>query len=112
MDMVMPCRHKSCSYHTSPQPCPHHAQGQEAEEYEVQNPKIEALLRSIGRTLKSKMPPNYGFSLFIFSYGEGGDSCYISSADREDFLTTLQEFMVREAYVYMSSARETKRKRN
>jgi hypothetical protein len=70
--------------------------------YEVENPEIEQLLRGLARTLKGKMPPGWGFSLFICSFGGGGSSFYISSMERQSFLESLQEFMVREGYVYVS----------
>ena len=104
----MPCRHTVCDYHKSPHPCPFHAQGEEARGFEIQDPQIEAMLRSLGWTLKRKMPSGYGFSLFIFSYGEGGNCFYISSANREDFLKALQEFLLRQGYGYIGPTEQTK----
>lgn len=58
----------------------------------IRNRQIENLLRDIGRRIKSTMPPGYGFALQIFSY-EGPEFFYISSAEREGMVKTLQEFL-------------------
>ena len=67
--------------------------------YEVKNPTIEALLKDIGIRLRRVMPNGWGFSLFLFEYGtkeNPGSSFYISSANRDDFIKSLREFMARE----------------
>jgi hypothetical protein len=61
--------------------------------YEVHHAGAERALREIARLLKDRMPPGYGFTLFIFSYGEHGDLFYVSSAAREDMLKTMKEFI-------------------
>lgn len=69
------------------------------ERYEVENEDIKLLLRSLGHKLGLSMPPGWGFALFLFSYGEGGSMFYISSAQREDIIKSLQEFLAREGVV-------------
>jgi len=71
--------------------------------YEVRDPEIELLLKGIASRIKKVMPSGWGFSLFIFSYGAEGSTFYISSANRDDFIQNLREFIAREA----SSARPT-----
>ncbi len=61
--------------------------------FEVRNKEIEDLLRDIGQRLKEVMPKDYGFSLLIFNYGEGGDLFYISSAKRDDMIKAMKEFI-------------------
>lgn len=61
--------------------------------FEVPNPKIERLLKDIGRKLHGQMPKGWGFTLFLFSYGEKGSLFYLSSARRKDMLKTLMEFL-------------------
>jgi hypothetical protein len=61
-------------------------------EYEIRNEKIEELLRGLGRKLKADMPAGYGFSLLIFGY-ENHELFYISSAQREDVVRTMREFI-------------------
>jgi hypothetical protein len=35
-----------------------------------------------------------GFALFLFDYGHDGRIAYASTADRETFISTLEEFLV------------------
>lgn len=63
--------------------------------YNVRDPEIEALLKSLGDRLKFSMPPGWGFNLMLFTYGEGGNLFYISSAEREDVIKVMKEFIAR-----------------
>jgi hypothetical protein len=56
-------------------------------------PRARESLQKLGKIIGSSLPPGWGFTLFIFSYGEGGTLTYTSSAQREDMLKVLQEFM-------------------
>lgn len=60
--------------------------------YEIRNEVVEHRLREIGREIRAKLPNGFGFTLMIFSYGEGGDFFYISSAMREDMIKMMEEF--------------------
>ena len=62
-------------------------------EYEIKNEDIEALLKELGSDLKKRMPAGWGFNLLIFRYGEGGSMFYISSAQRNDMLKAMREFI-------------------
>ena len=62
---------------------------------EVRDEKIEELLRDMGRKMKATMPPGYGFSLLIFGFHPRNDLFYISSAQREDMIRTMQEFIAK-----------------
>jgi hypothetical protein len=64
--------------------------------FEVDNPQIKSLLREIGNKIRSQIPPGWGFTLFIFSYGEGGATFYLSTANRDDMIKALREFIARE----------------
>lgn len=55
--------------------------------------ELEALARSIGRTLKVAMPEGVGFALLVFDYGEGGHLTYVSSARREDMVKAVKEWL-------------------
>jgi hypothetical protein len=61
--------------------------------YEVRNEKVEELLRDLGRKLKDAMPPGYGFSLLMFGFSPNNELFYVSSAQREDMIRTMQEFI-------------------
>lgn len=68
-------------------------------QFEQRNPEIESLLKEIGTILVTHMPSGFGFSLLIFSYGEGGNLFYISSAHREDIVKTMIEFIEKQGYL-------------
>jgi hypothetical protein len=63
--------------------------------YEVRDEKIEELLRQVGRKMKETMPPGYGFTLLIFGFHPRNDLFYISSAQREGMIRTMQEFIAK-----------------
>lgn len=71
--------------------------------YNVRHTEVEQLLRKLGRDLKGQMPPGFGYTLLIFSYGklgltgEGkeGSMFYISTAERHDMVQAMKEFIAR-----------------
>lgn len=60
---------------------------------EVRNERAEKMLNDLGSFLRSAMPPGWGFSLMIFSFGEDGSMFYTSNARREDMIRAMQEFI-------------------
>lgn len=68
--------------------------------------ELEALARDVGGRIghvveqlggkdadgKSKI----GFAFFVFTFGEGGNLAYISSADREGVIGSLKEWLARQ----------------
>jgi hypothetical protein len=65
--------------------------------FEVRNEDIEKRLSEIGKRLRESMPPGgeFGFSLLVFSFGEGGSMFYTSNARREDMIRAMQEFIAK-----------------
>lgn len=63
------------------------------QEHELDNPEIKELLNRLGNSLGAQMPEGWGFTLFLFTYGEGGSLFYISSAQKADMLNTIAEFL-------------------
>lgn len=63
--------------------------------FEVRNEQVESCLKDIGNKLRSMMPEGYGFTLLIFTYGEGGSMFYTSSADRQDVIAAMREFIAK-----------------
>lgn len=61
--------------------------------FEVKNPEVETKLREIGGVIGKELPQGFGFTLFLFEYGEGGSMFYISSAQREDMIKAIMEFL-------------------
>lgn len=67
--------------------------------FEVHHATAERKLREIARLLKDSMPPGWGFTLFIFEYGDEvdkGSMFYASSSDREDMIKVLKEFIAKQ----------------
>jgi hypothetical protein len=67
--------------------------------YEVENREIQKHLREMGRTIKDSMPAGWGFTLLMFDYnktpGDNGSMFYLSSAERDDMLKAMVEFVER-----------------
>jgi len=61
--------------------------------FEVRNAEVEALLKKLGETLGEACPEGFGFTLLLFSLGEGGSLFYISNAVREDVIRSMEEFI-------------------
>lgn len=63
--------------------------------YELQNPEVQALLRTLAETIGKDMPKGWGFTLLIFEYAPGDSLFYISSAQRQDMMKTMREFIAK-----------------
>lgn len=61
--------------------------------YEVENEKIQKLLLELGRKIKDGMPEGYGFTLLIFGFSPNDELFYLSSAQRQDMVRTMREFI-------------------
>lgn len=71
--------------------------------YNVRHAEVEPALREIATLVKPLVPTGWGFTLMIFSYGktglkgegDAGSMFYISSAQREDMIKAMREFIAR-----------------
>jgi hypothetical protein len=63
--------------------------------FEVRDEEAEAMLKEIGQLLKASCPPGMGFSLLVFTFGEGGSMFYTSNAQRETMIQAMQEFIAK-----------------
>ena len=61
--------------------------------FEVRDEKAEEMLNEIGKLLRIACPKGYGFSLLLFTFGEGGNMFYTSNAQREDMIRAMREFI-------------------
>lgn len=57
--------------------------------------EAEAAARDLARIIKGRMPPGWGFILWLQSFGEGGYCTYVSSIDRETAIRSLGEWIAR-----------------
>lgn len=57
------------------------------------DPRVKEVLNDWAKRIDSALPPGWGFALLLFTFGEGGTMTWISNAEREDMLKSLQEFI-------------------
>lgn len=63
------------------------------DDFQVRNRLSEAKLREVGNIIKTTLPPHLGFTLLLYDYGSGGATYYMSTANREDTVALLTEFI-------------------
>jgi hypothetical protein len=55
---------------------------------------IREKIRDFGRKVKAECPPGWGYTVLMFDYNtEDGSMVYFSSANREDMIKALKEFI-------------------
>ena len=59
----------------------------------------EAMMKRIMDKIKSEVPPGFGITVLVLSYGEGGETHYASTARREDMMLALREFLYKNKLV-------------
>lgn len=57
--------------------------------------EMRPLLQKLGAFIAEGLPTGWGFNLLLFTYGEGGSLFYISSAEREDVIAVMREYINR-----------------
>lgn len=56
--------------------------------------EMKTVLRTLACDISDKLPPGWGFGLFLFTFGEDHGPClWISNAQRPDMMAMLQEFI-------------------
>ncbi len=60
---------------------------------EIMLEELEDLAKEVGRLIKDVMPKGVGFTLMIFTMGEGGWMTYLSSAERTTMIKAMKEFI-------------------
>ena len=56
---------------------------------------LEAQARDLGVRIGQSLPEGVGFTLLVFTYGDGGWLPYLSSAQRSDMIRTLREALAK-----------------
>jgi hypothetical protein len=64
--------------------------------FEVHDHVAEKFLKEIGLMLGRAVPPGYGFTLLLFSFGPGGHMFYTSNANRDDMVRAMREFIAKQ----------------
>lgn len=57
---------------------------------------LEQQTHDVAEKLKAMVPAGVGFTLFLVDYGEKGNLAYVSSADREDMIKNIEEWLERQ----------------
>jgi hypothetical protein len=56
---------------------------------------MRPILQDLGGRIGAAVPEGWGFNLLLFTYGEGGSLFYISSAERQDVIAVMREYIKR-----------------
>ena len=65
--------------------------------FSVRDTEVEALLRRLAEVISAKLPPSYGFTLFLFEVSiENGKCFYISSAQRATMVPVIRAWLNRQ----------------
>jgi hypothetical protein len=59
-------------------------------------PDLEQYARSLAMILKPNMPEGVGFTLFLYGYFDDPRMAYISTADREDMIRLVKEWLAKQ----------------
>lgn len=70
----------------------------EERSFDFQDPEMEDLMRLVGSRIKSSIPNEMGFILFLFTEmdGENSNLFYISTENRVNAIMTLKAWMARQ----------------
>lgn len=60
---------------------------------------LEARARDFADMLRGALPPTVLFGLFLFTFGENGSLAYISTADREDMISVIREWLAKQQQI-------------
>ena len=71
--------------------------------FDVSDERMQFILKALGLKIRKILPESFGFMLMTFQYGEKGNVFYISSAEREDVITALEEFVARQKFLARES---------
>lgn len=66
------------------------------ERFEIANDDIKRQLRTLAGDIDADLPDGWGFTLFLYSYGEKGSIFYISSAERATMIEAIKEWLAKQ----------------
>ena len=67
--------------------------GMRDKRFEIENEPVKATLNDIANRIGGALPKGWGFLLMLMSYGEKGSLFYLSSAERENVIDMVQEWI-------------------
>jgi hypothetical protein len=59
---------------------------------------MRPVLQRLGGVIGEALPAGWGFNLLLLQYGEGGSLFYISSAERQDVIAVMREYISRNTH--------------
>lgn len=62
---------------------------------EINKEEMKDFAQYLGAKISNIMPEGWGFTLLLFEYGDSGNLVYLSSANPEDMVKAMQEFLER-----------------
>jgi hypothetical protein len=60
--------------------------------------EMRPILQELGGRIGAALPEGWGFNLLLFTYGAGGSLFYISSAERQDVIAVMREYIARNTH--------------
>jgi len=66
------------------------------ERYEIKSDEKRRALRTIATLVDGQTPDGMGFAVFLFDFGPDGALFYMSSAERQDIVAMMKEWIARE----------------
>lgn len=63
------------------------------ENFKVFDENAEIALKEIGDVLTAAVPPGYGFVFLMSTFGEGGNTFYVSNIQRPDVIAMMKEWI-------------------
>jgi hypothetical protein len=60
--------------------------------------EMRPILQELGGRIGADLPAGWGFNLLLFQYGAGGSLFYISSAERQDVIAVMREYIARNTH--------------
>lgn len=58
--------------------------------------QLEETCRGYADAFRDVVPDGVGFTIFLFDFGTGGNTAYVSSADRADMVRLIEEWLRRQ----------------
>lgn len=54
---------------------------------------VKSKMQHIARKVKEELPDGFGFVVLAFKFNEKGEMIYVSNANREDVVKSMEEFI-------------------